>query len=634
MPSNSKYGKTQSMSLMDSMRHPVRHSWRPDEPPSVIDADTVYIDFETTGLRWWDNDIPIGLAVAWGSKETGYNSRYLPWGHAGGNLSEDAVRRWAKTVLAGKRLVGSKIQFDCHMGFKWGVDFEAMGCLLGDVGLQAALLDDHRRRFGLEYISQEHLGRGKRQMPFIKDMRHTHAGEVHEYAEDDVLLCLWLEEKFFPMLEEQELHEVRELEEEVIYSTCEMERNGVYLDVEKLELWSNQIQHIIQKLLWELTREVGFKVEPGDRDCLSRIFKKLGITNPYRTAVKDEESFTDAVLERFDHPTIMKLRLVREYISLDNKFIKNYKAKVDRNGLLRYALHQVATDDGGTVSGRYSSSGLNRTEGVNIQQVAKPSKQKITLKKLEKSGLLKIYPWLKEFIVRDLFIPEPGQVWGKADAKQIEYRLFGHFSEAPKVLAAYAKDPETDFHNFVMTMIQATKPDITRDRTKDLNFAKIYGAGLKKIAVMLGYRSPTEPMTSDVGVAEVKPFVEAYDAEFPEAKKLLNKASKLAEARGYVKTIMGRRARFIRGEFSHAALNRVIQGSAADIQKQKSVELYRTRKQTGIKLRYCVHDEFDFDAPNKEAVEHVKQILDKQSFDLKVPILWDVNYGVNWGACK
>lgn len=620
---------------MDAMRTVPRHSWTPSEPPNLDHVETVAVDYETTGLRHWDTDKPdrpIGIAVAWRDEPEGdIQTYYLPYRHAAGNLPEDTALRWQREQLKGKRILGLNLRFDIHMGYVDGVDFEGMGCQPGDVGHYAALLDDNRRRFGLDSIAQEYLQDKKRELPkgWITQMAHTHAGEIEDYARHDVRLVLQLDDRMEPMMEAQDLLEVASLEDDVIFPTIEMERNGVRLDVEKLELWCNQSDFIVNRLREDIRREAGFPVDPASRESMSRLFRELGITNPFRTAVKGEESFTDAILEKFDHPIIKKVQLFREYTSMRSKFLLNYRTKVDRHGILRYSLHQLACDEGGTVTGRYSSSGMTSNEGINAQQVTKPSKQKLNAKRV--AELQKVIPYLKSFVIRELFIPGlKGHQWASADAKQIEYRLFGHFSKAPKILAAYAKDPETDFHNLVMEMVQKTIAGINRDKTKDLNFAKIYGAGLKKIAIMLGFRSPTEPESSMAGVKEVTPFVNAYDAEFPEARSLLQENSKLAESQGWVSTLLGRRARFHNGSFSHKALNRVIQGSAADIMKRKIVELHDARHETGFILRLTVHDEVDGDCPDQASLDMIKAILDKQSFDLRVPILWDVGMGPNW----
>lgn len=626
-------------SLLPQMQTPRRHPWRPEAPPLLGAWDTVYYDVEATGLRWWDGDSPVGIAVAWGSSEEGWRSQYLPFRHSGGNLDEDVVKRWVLREMRGKRLVGSNIKYDLQVTRNWGVDLEEIGCRFGDVGQQSALLDDTRRRHGLDLIAREHLGEGKLELRGIDRIAELHAGEVQAYACQDVLLAARLEAKFFPMLAEQELHEVRELEEEVIPVTAHMERQGVYLNLPLLERWCNESQHIVLKLLSELNQDLGFKFEPKVHRSLTRAFRVLKVDNPHRTDGGEfgetRESFTDAVLETFDHPVIQKIRLVREYVSLREKFLLNYREQVNSDGLLRYGLNQLAVDDnGGTVTGRYSSSKLikakdsplKKDEGVNVQQVAKPSKQKLSARRIQ--SLLPSLPYLKEFVVRDLFVPgsrgNPEKaLWGKADARQVEYRLFAHFSNSRKILAKYEEDPLTDFHNVVLEMVQKVSAEINRDRTKDLNFANLFGAGLAKTAVMM-----------KVSVDDARRFHGTYHAAFPEARRLLHATMELAKRQGYVTTIAGRRARFPGAQFLHKAISRVIQGSNADVNKRKAVELHRTRRETGINLRFCVHDEFDFDCPSEESRAKVQDILDTQSFDLRVPILWEVKTGKTWGDCR
>jgi DNA polymerase I-like protein with 3'-5' exonuclease and polymerase domains len=98
-------------------------------------------------------------------------------------------------------------------------------------------------------------------------------------------------------------------------------------------------------------------------------------------------------------------------------------------------------------------------------------------------------------------------------------------------------------------------------------------------------------------------------------------------------TITGRRSRFPEHHRLHKALNAVIQGTAADIAKQKSVELHRARKQIGLTLRFPVHDEFVGDVVDLESKRMVQELLNQQSFKMNVLILWDVKVGANWKVC-
>ena len=190
------------------------------------------------------------------------------------------------------------------------------------------------------------------------------------------------------------------------------------------------------------------------------------------------------------------------------------------------------------------------------------------------------------------------------------------------MLEAYAKDPHTDFHNVVWKMLLTAKKDMTRELTKDCNFAAIYGAGVDKWARMM--------MISE---AEAKRVYHTYHKMFPEAREVLQYAMNQAEKRGYVRTILGRRARFPNAVRIYSALNRVIQGSAAEEMKIKMLALYRRRKETDFNLRYTVHDEVVGDVPDAAAGKMVEDILNTQLLPTRVPLFWKVGMGANWKEC-
>ncbi len=585
----------------------------------LTQEDELAVDFESSGLRWWGGDYPCGLAV--GTRDG--RRWYLPTRHeGGGNIPEDKVVDWMRSPdgLAGKHLVTFQGAHDVHMSRVMGAYFEDLGCSITDVAHYAALLDDSRRELNLESVAQTYLGVGKVKGLDVSRGAHIyHPSEVEAYAERDVELTMDLRIKLLPMIQEQELDEVLGLEEDCIFPTAEMEFNGAPLDIELLETWMREVQADFVKSCWDLFHEVGFKVEPTKLDDVSKVFHKYGIPIPTVTAPgpdQGKESFEDQYLRKIPHPAVQLLRRSRKLANLSSKFFVPYHSEYQRNGMLRYALKQLRSDEGGTISGRYSSCAFSRThpkEGINVQQVA-GKKQLAALKDAD--------PVLAKYRIRRLFRPASG-LWGSADAEQIEYRLFAHYARPPRVIAAYEADPRVDFHNIVMEMIRLILPSITRERTKDLNFAMLYGAGLRKIAYMLG-----------VTEGEAKRFVDAYMSAFPEAKRLLAFAMRVAEKRGYVKTLLGRRARFSQGYGLHAALNRIIQGTAADINKRKIVEVYRERKRLGITMRFTVHDELCGDVPDVQAMRELQRLLNVQSFDTCVPILWSAKCGPNWADAE
>lgn len=589
-------------------------SWRPPEPPDLGRFKDVHLDLETTGLRWRQGDRPIGIAVVTPDGDR----RYLPFGHlGGGNLDEATVKRWAREQLRGKNLFFAHSKFDAHMFYAWGINLEEQGNVLGDVLHYAALLDDHRTKYKLEDVAQEYLGEGKTLGSLdIENLKRYHAGDVAPYAMQDADLVRRLYEKMNPLLDAQHLQKVRSLEDETVFAVLEMERNAAPIDVVKLKRWVLESEQRVLKMLYDLKKLLGYPVDPQRREHLEKVFRDRKIHNSYKTAT-GAMSFTDEILSGIEDEAVILVRRIRKLMSLRSKYLLPYFEAIGPDALLCYQLHQLRGDHGegqsGTISGRFSAS------DKNIQQVMTAEKQ------LENLG--------PDFIIRELFEARVGQVLS-ADAAQIEFRLFAWLANSPTLNAAYRKDPRISFHKVVHEMVRALTVEIAYKQLKNLSFCKIYGGGIRKIALMMGV---------DLDVAES--FVKSYDHAFPDANRLLRTAAKIAESRGFVKTLLGRRARFNpgcrcpacahRGPRYHKALNGAIQGGAADVMKQKLCELHRARKKTGFIMRMTVHDEVVGDCPDDRCREQVSEILNAQTtIKGDVPILWDVQVGPNWAEGK
>lgn len=618
-------------------------TWRPEQPPDLTGVDEVFVNFETTGLRWFDKDLPIAMSL----RANGRNW-YLPWGHAGGgNLPEEQVYRFAQEQLKGKLITNINTRFDIHMARAWGnkmgrggLDFEAMGCRVSDVGHYAALLDDHRMFMNLDSLIQDFL----KEKPMVRldesKMASYSAGAAAPRSMYNVEAVDLLKQAMWPKLEEEGLHRVRKLEDEVIFVVCEMEKNGTLIDLELLDKWVKDTKRDFEKCLMDLWKLTGLKINPNSPKDAQKLFQHLKIP---LTELTDSGaySFTDEVIKGIEHPTVKLFRHAKKISSINSK-LKKYKKSISSDGVLRYALHQLraaksdAEDSGetGTVTGRFTSTEIVRGEGINIQQVMKPEKQFLTMG--------------DEYFIRDLHLPQAGQLFMSVDAEQIQYRLFANEAGNPAVLAAYEADPWMSFHKWTLSEFRKFKPDLSYRRCKDVNFAKLFAAGPSKLALMLGFvtKKQFEELRAQKAnryhpwLASTLEILKIYDKALPEVKDLLKNASDLAESRGYIKTIMGRRLRFPAGPDGkrfrlHKAFNGRIQGSEADIVKTKAVELHRNRKYTGLTLRMQVHDEFDGDVPDGESAKRVGEVLNAQSFpSMKVPILWGVKYTESWGACS
>jgi DNA polymerase I len=599
-----------------------RGTWKPPESLPVIQGRFTRIGFdqETNGK---DKNVsrPCGTAIA-----TPDGKRYyLPKNHlGGGNLDSALIKRWAERELRNVTLVGLNIGYDAETSFNEGIDLEAQGCVLHDVAHAAALLNEHRYGgFNLNDLGIEYAGRGKEPCPVPPgDIHKAHSSLIGPYAGGDASLALDIDTAQLPKLQEEGLERVMALEDELIWVNNHMERNGARLDRPKLLRWCRETQEIFGDTVLEIHRQTGMRVNPNSSQDLSKLFKHLNLENAARTAQGDD-SFTKEILERYDHPIVKMVLKARSVDSLRSKYLEKYRKAIGDGDILRFHLYQLRAgeEDYGTVSGRYSSA------NVNIQQVFKAEKQQETFG--------------DDFIIRELFIADDGMDYFAGDASQIEFRLFGHYSKSKKIIGAYQEDPWKDFHQMVADILGQK-----RSEAKHNNFGKIYGMGRRKMCRRLNLACtcgcPDEGFwdndnhKTECPAIQGNVIIDHYDSEFPEAKRLMKSAMDLAGRRGYVHTILGRRARFPDGQRLHAALNRVIQGSAADIFKRKLLTLYRNRHTIGIhKLRMPVHDEEAGDIQRGEVYR--KRLVDcfqEQEFpELTVPILWDIAFGKNWAEC-
>ena len=609
----------------------------PDVPPEQL-PDEIVLNFATDGLEWSKGARPVGLTV---SSLDGKLTRFLPFRFAGGNLDEEAVKRWTREQLRGKKVVNSKTKFDVHMAREWGVDLEAQGCTFSDIQHTAALLDDHRKRFGIDVLAADYFP-GEHFAPRVDESRHHehHAADVAARELVTAQLVGRLAGVMYPELDKQELREVQKLEDDVIPAVVEMEKNGSPLDLELLEQYHAEATRRHDELLWEVTRECGFAFDHTAKGW-QRLFEALGLP--------PTDGNAEAIINGIDHPLVRKAHLASQYASLDSKTFKAYKENVGSDGVLRFEINQLRGDDGGTVSGRFSIG--------YVQQVPNADNHSAVFG--------------DDLFPRRLFIPNVREVekgsahsewitqYLEADAAQIEYRLFAHFANNEAINDAYRKDPWLSFHKMTWNMMKAYKPDMLYSHQKSFNFAKQYGAKSIKLAVMMGFITEAEgeeirkaKRWNDPRLDTIHEIEKAYKRMMPEGDLLLDRASHLAMPsctdwckkadplhrqyphRGYVKTLTGRRSRFPTHYKTYIGLNRVLQGTGADILKRKLAELHRERKQTGFLLRMTVHDAVGGDAQLPETQARVIEILNAQSFQLRIPILWECKTGRNWAECK
>ena len=398
-----------------------------------------------------------------------------------------------------------------------------------------------------------------------------------------------------------------------------MKWQGVRLDLDKAHKIKKDIEKEEKKLLLDLKKEIGFEVEVFAPTSVAKAFDKKKIK--YNKTPTGLPSFDKNFLASLKDPFSQKIVQARELYKARSTFIDSL-LKHEHNGRIHGEINQLKSDQGGTITGRLSMS------TPNLQQI--PSRN-------EKIGPL----------IRQLFIPEEGCTWGSFDYSQQEPRLVVHFAAlthggldgAEEFVGAYNNDASTDFHQIAGDMA-----GIERRVAKTMNLGLFYGMGQKKLGSQLG-----------LGEEDTKELFDTYHSRVPFVKQLMSLAMKTANDNGQVRTILGRICHFdlweptrwgvhkplpredavrkygssLKRGFIYKALNKLIQGSAADQTKKAMIEVHKA----GIIPHVQVHDELNVSITGDAMRDQIKSIMEN-CVKLEVPSKVDAKEGKSWGEIK
>jgi len=398
-----------------------------------------------------------------------------------------------------------------------------------------------------------------------------------------------------------------------------MKWNGVRVDVDQAEQTKNKLLKQESELLKQIKQDTGVAVNVWEAKSISKMFDALSL--PYaRTELTGAPKFDKHFLRTHEHPLVQAVAQAREYNKARTTFIDTI-LKHEHNGRIHAEINQLRGDGGGTVTGRLSYN------TPNLQQV--PSSKVLGP------------------MIRSLFIPEEGMQWGAFDYSQQEPRLVVHLASltngglkgADEFVNAYHEDPNTDFHTMVSEMAK-----IDRKKAKTINLGLFYGMGKGKLSSELGLTP-----------GEAEDLFEKYHSRVPFVKEMIELTMKKAADVGHVRTLLGRKCRFdewepirygvhrplpraeaerehgkqIKRAYTYKALNKIIQGSAADMTKKAMVDLHAE----GITPHIQVHDELDCSFDSEAQKNKIMEIM-KNAVQLEVPVKLDCEVGPSWGEAK
>ena len=386
----------------------------PAEYPCLTGCKELSLDLETydpnltsKGPGWARKDgFIVGIAIA-----TGEDKWYFPIRHKNGhNLDAKMTLRWLAKELAdpGKTVVMHNATYDA--GWLRAEGVEVKGRII-DTMIAAPLIDENRFSYSLNNLGRDYIDMRKDERMLRaaaadwgidpkKDMWQLPAQFVGAYAEQDAAMTLKLWHALQIEISKNELGHIFELETSLIPLMLDMRTRGVAVDLDKADQARIGLRSKVQELKNFIKHKSGVDVEPWAAASVQKVFEALNLQCPKTDA--GAPSFTKEFLNAHPHEVAAALVKLRDFDKADGTFIKTI-LEHEHNGRIHTEFHQLRSDDGGTVTGRFSSS------NPNLQQI--PARD----------------PDIKA-LIRGLFIPEQGEQWGSFDYSSQEPRLLVHFA--------------------------------------------------------------------------------------------------------------------------------------------------------------------------------------------------------------
>ena len=648
------------------------------EDLNLDNVDTVAIDIETydpnlktKGLGAIRKDGFIcGIAVA-----TKNDLAYFPLRHSDTDISFERIDKIWK-VLNDRIFQNEKITKVFHNAMYDVCWIRAVtGMMIKgrvvDTMIAASVIDENRFKYSLDALSKDYLNEEKYKYDLqqktlewsggtVKDpMTNMHklpASIVKEYAKQDVNLTykLWnlFDKKIDEVLytkddgEQKTCRQIFELETKLFLCLVDMKFKGVKIDVAKAILFGRHLKKRRDQIIKAIENTTTVRVDIWAAASIKKLLDHLCIKDYKVTPKSKMPQLPKDYLRTHNNKCLRMIAKAREYDKAVNTFIDGLLEYV-HEGRIHADINQIRSDTGGTVTGRFSMS------NPNLQQI--PAKGYIGSK------------------MRELFIPEDGCKWASFDYSQQEPRIVVHYAiklglPGTETLKEEFDRDDADFHQIVADMA-----NISRKQAKTINLGLFYGMGKIKLQKELG-----------LDQRQAKELFNEYHSRVPFVRQLSQELITFAKENKLLFTLHDRFCRFDKWEttnkewnpeinrfnevplytkeqameafkaemldkykenkidpnymdyferyytpaFTYKALNRLIQGSAADMTKKAMVDLY----EKGIVPHIQIHDELCFSITDHEP-ELIKDIME-QTIPLEVKNKVDFESGPNWGTIK
>lgn len=572
----------------------------------VIDTETDNLDAMAANL--------VGISLS----TTSHEGAYIPVGHSYENCPKQLPLKQVLAKLkplleSDKKIkIAQNLKYDLQVLRNYDIEIKqpVMDTMLESYVLQSTASRHDMDSLALKYLNYTTIsyndvtGKGAKQITFDK----VELEKAVPYSSEDADITLRLHEVLWPEIEDKaKLKWVFEqIEMPLVYVLTTMERNGVMIDVVKLEEQSKTLAIRIKELEEEVYRLAGEVFNLSSPKQLQEIlFTKLKLPVLEKTPT-GQPSTGESVLQELSAEYELP-KFILEYRSLSklkstytDRLPETINPKTER---VHTSYHQAVT-----ATGRLSSSD--------------PNLQNIPIRTEEGRK------------IRQAFIAPKGFVILAADYSQIELRIMAHLSQDPGLLKAF--NHNIDIHTYTASEVFGVKREAVtaeqRRGAKAINFGLLYGMSAFGLAKQLG-----------ISREEAQIYIKHYFHRYPKVKEYMESTKEYAAKHGYVETLCGRRLYLPeikskngmrRMAAERAAINAPMQGTAADLIKLAMIAVHdwSTSHTDKVKMIMQVHDELVFEVAH-DFIETAKNAIEKRmqnALKIDVPLEVSIGTGKNW----
>jgi len=525
----------------------------------------------------------------------------------------------------------------------------------------------------------------------ISNMHEVPSNIAKEYAKQDVNLTLRLWELFDKKLdevlyikkikdengkeheEEKTCRKIFELETRLFPCLVEMKEKGVRINTQKLESLGEKLRFRRDNLLNIVKKHTEIALQLWSANSIKDLLRNQKITNYEKTPKSGMPKLPKDYLKTHSNRFLRMVSKAREADKAVNTFIEGLRGYL-HNGRIHADINQIRSDKGGTVTGRFSMSNPNLQQIPAKGYMGKKMRELFIPEDGHKWGSFDYSQQEPRIVVHYAIKHKLSETKGlgnkfknnKADFHKIVAKMANIPREQAKTINLglfYGMGKGKLQQELNLDKVQAKELFDTYHRkvpfVKELSDNLIYFAKDNKLVFTLEdrfcrfnkYESVNKRWNNkgrkfeewDPEAKEIKNKDDtiSYEGEWvtpklltkeqadKEFKKLFNSKSKKKIEEHTEKERKQYFDNYFTTAFTYKALNRLIQGSAADMTKKAMVLLY----ENGILPHIQIHDELCISISDEEQVKKIKNIME-QAIKLEIPNKVDYEFGPNWGNIK